>query len=212
MMNKLCLVILPIAMSACASAPQIGSRTIEKDETLSTLNDSSQPSWANEGKPFYVDGQTAYSVGVTTMYGNERPEAGMRIAENTSRANFAKTISNKMEVYFQSAEENGSLGGTSAHYLGSEVSTLTTHSLKVESYWYKRYASTQEDGRHIYYRIYALTSMPVKDVQAAMDEALSGKVNEHSLSAEFKAKADAQLSRIMSIEPAKSDVVAKAGN
>jgi hypothetical protein len=208
-MKKLYLILIPFILTSCASSPKLGDRSIEKDETLSTLNDKSQPDWADELKPFYINGQNVYSVGVTTMYGNERPEAGMRVAENNSRSNFAKTIQDKLEFYFQNAEENGGMEGTQSHFLGSEVSKLTTHSMRIESYWYKRYASTQEDGRHIYYKIYALVSMPLKDVQAAMDEALSGKVNEHKLSEDFKAKADAHLSQIMDIPTQKPTEVAK---
>lgn len=181
----------------CSSTPRLNDKEIEKDQVLSTLNDTSQPSWANEGKPFYTDGQNAYSVGVTTMYGNERPEAGMRVAENNSRANFAKTISDKMAFFFQNAEENGSIEGTQAKYIGSETSELTTHSLKLEAYWYKRYVSTQEDGRHIYYKIYALTSMPTAEIKSAMDAAISGRANEHKISDDFKAKADAQFGKML---------------
>lgn len=209
-MNKFLLACVPLILFGCSSTPKLGDRAIERDETLSTLNDTSAPSWANEGKPYYQDGSTFYSVGVTTMYGNERPEAGMRVAENSSRVNFSKHISDQMETVFQSVEENGSMSGTSAHYIGSEVSKLTTHSMKIEGYWYKRYASTQEDGRHIYYKIYALTSMPVKDLQAAMDQAISGKENEHKLSADFKAKADAQFSKILGIETPKVEIASKS--
>lgn len=200
---------LCVFVVGCSSAPKIDNREIEKDQILSTLNDSSQPSWANEAKPFYTDGSNAYSVGVVTMYGNERPEAGMRVAALESRTNFARTVTDKLTSFLQSAEENGGMESTQAKYLASSASELTTHSIKIESYWYKRYVSTQEDGRHIYFKVYALSSMPIQEIRAAMDAAISGKANEHSLSEAFKAKADAQLSKMMGLD---SNQVASKSN
>lgn len=194
-----------VCMVGCSSAARLDdNREIVPDKTLSTLNDSSQPSWADEAKPQTIQGQDMMSVGVTTISDTDSLSMGLRVAENNSRVNLAKTIENKLEYYFQNAEQSGGIENSQAKSLGSETTQLTTHSLKLESYWYKRYVTTQETGRHIFVKIYALTSMPVKDVRTAMDQAISGKVNEHKLSEDFKAKADAQFSKILGVEDTKT--------
>lgn len=198
-MKSLCFA-LCLFVFGCSSAVRLDNREITPDVVLSTMDGTSQPSWASEGKPWYQDGPNVYSVGVTTIHGNERVEAAMRVAALNSRVAFAQTVNDKLSAYLQSAEENFSLDSTQVKSLASSASELTAHSIKTESYWYKRYVSTQEDGKHIYYKVYALSSMPVTDLRQAMDQAISGKINEHKLSDDFKTKADAQFSKILGLE------------
>ena len=195
MAAALCLFIIGTLISGCSSPTMKG---YEKDETLSTLNDSSQPDWADESHPFVFRAGKAYSLGVTTLRGDERPEAGERISENNARANISKTIEDRMEFIFQNAEENASLDSTQAHYIGSEVSSLTSHSIKLEGNWYKRFAQSQDDGsRRIFYKIYSLVSIPEDDLKRAINDSISGKVAQHKLSDDFQAKVNSQWDRFV---------------
>lgn len=190
--------VLGVILLAGCSSTKINGNVYEKDEVLSTLDGSSQPDWANESKPFYVSSGKAYSVGVTTLYGNERPEAGMRISENNARSNFAKTIENRMEFVFQNSEENAGMDSSQARYIGSEFSSLTSHSMTVEGNWYKRYAQSNDDGsRRIMYKIYSLVSMPESDMKRAVDDAIAGRVQKKALSDSFQAKVDTQWDRFV---------------
>lgn len=195
-MSKKLIVLIPFVLFACSSTPTV--KGYEKDVVLETLNNSSQPEWADESRPFSVQSGKVMSVGVTILRGEDRPEAGFRIAENNARANFSKAIENRMEFVFQNAEENASLDSQSAHYIGSEVSSLTSHSMRISGQWYKRYAQSQDDGsRHIYYKIYSLVTMPEDDLKKAISDAVAGKVAEHKLSETFQGQVNKQWDRFV---------------
>jgi hypothetical protein len=198
-MKRFILMLIPlslIVLQACSSTPPV--KGYQDDETLSTVNNSRQPDWADETKPFVIKSGKVYSIGVTTLRGSDRPEAGSRIAENNARANFAKAIENRMEFVFQNAEEGTDTdSGQNARYIGSEVSSLTSHSMTVEGHWWKRYAQSQEDGsRKIYYKVYSMVAMPESDLRKAIDAAIN-KVPEKKLSQSFQAKVDAQWDRFV---------------
>lgn len=208
MLKKL-IVLIPLVLSACSSTPPV--KGYEKDATLETLNDSSQPDWADESHPFVLRSGKFYSLGVTTLRGDERPEAGIRIAENNARANIAKTIENRLEFFFQNAEENAGMDSQTSHYIGSEASTLTSHSIRPESNWYARFARSEEDGsRHIYYRIYSLISIPEEDLKKAIDAAINHKVEEHKLSETFQGQVNRQFERIIGDKPPEKVVAVKS--
>jgi hypothetical protein len=198
-MKRLILTAIPLVMAlfqACSSTPPV--KGYEKDETLSTVNDSRQPDWADETKPFVIRSGKVYSIGVTTLRGSDRPEAGSRIAENNARANFSKAIENRMEFVFQNAEEGtDSDSGANARFIGSEISSLTSHSMTVEGHWWKRYAQSQEDGsRRIYYKVYSMIAMPESDLKKAIDAAIN-KVGDKKLSQSFQSKVDSQWDRFV---------------
>jgi len=204
-MKKLMLVsvvaVSALGLGACSSTPtQTTTNEVkfQKDETLSTMNDKSQPEWADEGQPFVIKGGKVFSVGVTTLRGDERPEAGMRISENNARANFSKAIENRMEFIFQGSEENASFDSTQAKWIGSEASNLVSHSMTVGGHWWKRYAQSSEDGsRHIYYKIYSLVTMPESDLKQAIYSAVHKGESQHKLSENFQKQVDGQWDRFV---------------
>jgi hypothetical protein len=190
-MMKRVIFILPIILSACSSSPAI--KGYEESKTLATVNGRSQPDWADETVPFKISNGKVYSVGVTTIKGDQRPEAGARIAENNARAIFAKTIENRMEFIFQNSEENSDVNSTQAKYIGSEASNLTSHSMTHEGMWWIRFAQSEEDGsRRIYYKIYSLVTMPEADLKKAVESAIQGSVAQHKLSESFQGQVNKQ--------------------
>lgn len=191
--------LLPALLAACSSAPKMDNgQKFEKDQTLSTLNDSSQPNWADESKPFVIQDGEVQSLGIVELKGDQRPEAGMRISENNARANLSKAITNRMEFVFQNAEENTDADSTTAKFIGSEMSSLTSHSIRVKAHWYKRYMQTQEDGSHkIKYRIYSLVTIPETDFKKALSDAVTGAVNEHKISSSFQEQVNKQYDKFI---------------
>ena len=184
-----------------------GVKGFQKDEVLSTLNDSSRPSWADESKPFVVKDGKVMSIGVTYINGNERPEAGSRISENNARANISKVIENRMEFIFQNAEEGTTYDQTAAHFIGSEVSSITSHSMTNEGMWWQRFAQSQEDGsRTIKYKIYSLITMPEGEFHKAVDKAIEGAAKESKLSQSFQKKVDKQWDRFVEGQDSKPEV------
>lgn len=190
---------LLLLISACSSSPKLANgQKYEKDEVLATANDKSQPDWADDTQPFVIKNGKVYSVGVTTLRGDDRPEAGQRISENAARANFAKAIENRMEFTFQHAEENTSFEGTQAKWIGAEVSSLTSHSMTVEGHWWKRYAQSLEDGsRRIFYKVYSLVTMPESDLKQAIFAAVHKGVDAHKLSDGFDKQVTNQWNRFV---------------
>lgn len=179
-----------LVFSNCASP---GVVNYESDVTLSTMNDSKQPTWADEGSPFKIKNGKVYSVGVTEIKGDERTSAGTRIAENNARAHIAKTVENRMEFIFQNAEEGLSYDSSAAKFIGSEISSLTLSDMKLEGTWWKRYAQSQEDGtRTIKYKIYALVVMNENSLKKAINQAIKKGNSKGKLSKEFQEQVDSQ--------------------
>lgn len=204
MKNKIVSALLLGFLAACSSTKTINGVKYEKDEILSTAGDKSMPDWAEEGelKPFIIKDGKVYSVGITTLRGDERPEAGLRAAESLSRGNYSRHIENRMEFIFQGAEENFGFDSVQAKYIGSEVSSLTANSISVEGHWYKRYAQTQEDGsRRIFYKAYALTTMTESDLKRAVFAAINKGISRNKLSQDFKAQVSGQWSRFVEGQP-----------
>ncbi len=191
------IIILAIAASLAGCSTKSYVQNYEEEKILATASNKEQPEWADDTKVFWIEGGKVRSLGITQIRGDERPEAGARIAQNNARANISKAIENRMEFIFQGSEENASYDSTVAKYIGSEVSSLTTHSLRPEAQWWKRFEQSQEDGsRRIFYKIYALETMPEADFKRAVFAAIN-KVDNHKLSASFQKQVDRQWGRFV---------------
>ncbi len=195
------LFLMSAALNACSSAPKMANgESFEKDQILSTAGDKPMPEWAEQGElqPFVVKSGKVYSVGITTLRGDERPEAGLRVAENNARANFAKAIENRMSFVFQNAEENTSFDSVQSKWIGSEVSELTSQNMMPEGRWWKRYAQTQEDGsRRIFYKLYSLVTLSESHLKQAIFKAANKGVAQNQLSPDFKKQAERHWDRFL---------------
>ena len=209
------ILITALGVTACSTSPVVGNGIkYEKDEVLSTAGDKSMPKWAEDGElqPWVIRDGKVYSVGITTLHGDDRPEAGARIAENNARANFSKTIENRMEFIFQGSEENASIDSTQAKWIGSEASSITSHNMSVEGHWWKRYAQTQDDGsRHIFYKVYALVTESEAELKQSIYAAIHKGETTHQLSPTFQKQVDSQWNRFVEggVEPKPTDTSAR---
>lgn len=198
--NLLIGTIVIIGLSACSSKPLMpNGQKFEKDQILSTASNKSMPDWAEIGEtqPFRVDDGKVYSVGITQILGDERPEAAARVATNNAYANISKHVSNKTEFILQNSEENFSHDGSYAKFIGSEVSSITSHEFTNEGVWWKRYATTQSDGsRKVLYKVYSLVTLPESKLKLAVHKAIEGK-HERKLSEGFQKQIDRQWSRFV---------------
>ena len=198
--SKLVLVTVTL-LTACSSTPTVNGVKYEKDEVLATSGDKPMPSWAEDGelKPFIFKDGKFLSVGVTTIPGSDRPDAGLRIAENNARSNFAKGIENKLEFIFQNAEENTGFNSTQAKFIGSEMSSMNSHGMNLEGHFWKRIVQSQEDGsKKILYKLYALVSMNESDFKQAMYAAIHKGESQNQLSDKFQKQVDAQWDHLLS--------------
>jgi hypothetical protein len=200
------ILVTALVLSGCSSSPQINGVKYEKDQVLSTSGDQSEPQWAEDGetKPFIFKDSKFYSVGIATIPGSDRPEAGLRIAENNSRAALAKNISNKLEFIFQNAEQ-GTGYESEAKFIGSEFTSLTTSSIQLEGHFWKRIAQVQEDGsKRIFYKLYALSSMSEPEMKSAIYKAIHDGENQHKISDGFRKQVDKQWDNLTSTADSKA--------
>lgn len=201
-MQKIFLVgLFAIGLTSCSSAPKMANgEKFEADQVLATAGDKPVPQWAEDGElqPLVIKSGKVYSVGLTTLRGDERPEAGVRVAENSARANFAKSIETRMSFIFQGSEENAGFDSVQSKWIGSEVSELTSQNMMPEGRFWKRYAQTQEDGsRRIFYKIYALVTMKEADLKQAIFKAANKGVAQNQLSPDFKKQVDQHWNRFV---------------
>lgn len=199
MKNKIILAIGFIFLTACSSTPVVNGQKFEPDQTLSTAGNKDMPEWAELGEtqPFRVIKGKVFSVGITQIRGDERPEAASRVATNNAYANVAKHVENKTEFILQNSEENFGYDSTSAKFIGSEVSSITSHEFTNEGVWWKRYATTQSDGsRTVLYKVYSLVTLPESTLKAAVHKAIQGS-HDRKLSQSFQKQVDRQWNRFI---------------
>jgi hypothetical protein len=196
-----------LVLSGCSSTPQVNGVRYDKDQVLSTSGDQSEPQWAEDGetKPFIFKDGKFMSVGVATIPGSDRPEAGLRIAENNSRAAFAKGIENKLEYVFQNAEQ-GTEFDSETKFIGSEFSSLKSHSMLVEGHFWKRYTQVQEDGsKRIFYKLYALITMTEPEFKSAIFAAIQKGQNQNKLSPDFQMQVSKQWDHLTASDDQKQN-------
>ena len=202
------LAVCSLGFLGCSTPPKMANgEKFEKDVVLATSGDKSMPDWASDGEmqPFVIKTGKVYSVGITTLRGDERPEAGLRMAETNARANIAKAISNRMEYIFQGSEENYSFESTQAKFIGSEVSSLTSHSMTIDGHFWKRYFQMQEDGsKRIFYKVYALVTMTEPDLKQAVFHAIHDGEQKNKLSKNFDQQVNQQWNRFVEGEPSEN--------
>lgn len=183
--------ILLLLMSACSSAPSKSSQeTIPEDKVLARIDGlESRPSWLKESEVFKIENGEALSLGLSTIPGDNRPEAAIRIAENNAKARIATTIEQRLEFIFQNAEEGTSMDSTQARYIGAEASKLVTSSIRpAKVYWEKVLTFDESGNKKIIYKVFAQVGMPEVDLKKAISEAAKKRSGDNKLSADFAEK------------------------
>lgn len=200
-MRNLAVIIFIIGLTGCAGT---GIKNYQKDEILATAGDKSMPEWAERGEtePFWIEGGKVHSVGMAYIRGDEIPTAGARVAANNARSTISKAVENKMEFAFQQGAENFGFDSQVAKFIGAEVSSITSHSMREDGTWWKKVAQSDEDGsRKIRHVIFSHISMPETDFKAAVFKAANKGVTERKVSPEFQKQLGDQWSRFVEAKP-----------
>lgn len=202
MKNILCFLFLA-SLTACSSAPVINGTQVQEDKVLSRIDGlSSRPAWLKESEVFKVEEGMVYGLGSAVIPGDNRVEAAYRIAENNAKARLAGSIEQRLEYLFQNAEEGTSQESTQARYIGSEASKLTTSSIRTEKVYWEKVAVFNSDGQaSIVYRVFARSSIPEKDLKAAIREAIEKRKGDSRLSKSFSEKVDQQWDKFVNAPP-----------
>lgn len=192
-----------LMLVSCVSAP---SRPEDQPDTvISRIDDlSSRPDWLRESEPFRIESGNVIALGSTAIPGENRVDAGFRIAENNGKALVATAIEQRLEFIFQNAEEGTSIDATQARYIGAESSKVVSSSLRVDKRFWEKVATTLDDGRRVTrYRVFATVSMPEQDFKRAVLDAIRRSNGKGGLSSDFAEKVDSHWDQFIQGAPAK---------
>jgi hypothetical protein len=191
-------------MTACSTTVKNPIRAeIEPDKVISRIDDlSSRPGWLKESEPFRIADGNAYSLGSTSIPGDQRVEAAFRVAENNAKSAVANAIEQKLEFIFQNAEEGAEMGADQARYIGAEASSLITSSIRSDKRYWEKIATTQDSGERVTrYKVFSLVSMPEADFKKAIMAAVRKAEGKKGLSKNFAEKVDKHWDRFTSQLP-----------
>jgi len=116
-------------LSACSSSPkyQAEGPEVQPDVVLGRIDGlKDRPKDFSESRPFFIENGMVYSLGMTTLDGDARVEAGMRIAQNNAKSAISGAIEQRLDFILQNAEE-GTGDQNQLRYIGAEASKLTTN-------------------------------------------------------------------------------------
>ena len=179
--------------AGCASTVKNPIKSeIEPDKVISRIDDlSSRPSWLKESEPFPIADGLVYSLGSTSIPGDQRIEAAFRVADNNAKSGVANAIEQKLEFIFQNAEEGAEMGADQARYIGAEASSLITSSIRSDKRYWEKIATTQDSGERVTrYKVFSLVSMPEADFKKAIMAAVRKAEGKKGLSKNFAEKVD----------------------
>ena len=202
--NVIACYIVAATFVGCASAVKNPIRSeVDPDKIISRIDDqSSRPSWLKESEPFRIVDGKVYSLGSTTIPGDQRVEAAFRVAENNAKAGLATAIEQKLEFIFQNAEEGAELGADQARYIGAEASSLITSSIRPDQRYWEKVATTQDSGERVTrFKVFALVSMPEADFKKAILNATRKAEGKKGLSKDFATKVDKHWDKFTSELP-----------
>ena len=192
-MKRIVLMTLVTGLVGCGTSVKNPIKAeIDPDLVVSRIDDiSSRPSWLKESEPFRFDEGKVLSLGSTTIPGDQRVEAAIRIAENNAKAGIATAIEQKLEFIFQNAEEGAVMGADQARYIGAEASSLITSSIRSDKRYWEKVATTKDSGERVtIYKTFALVAMPEADFKKAILNATRKAEGKVGLSKGFSEKVD----------------------
>lgn len=200
--NFIACMIATATFLGCSSVPKSPPEA-QPDKVVSRIDDlSSRPDWLKESQPFIIADGNVYSMGSTTLPGDQRVEAAFRVAENNAKAGIATAIEQKLEFIFQNAEEGAEMGADQARYIGAEASSLITSSIRSDKRYWERVATTQDSGERVTrFKVFSMVSMPEADFKKAILNATRKAEGKKGLSKGFAEKVDKHWDKFTSELP-----------
>lgn len=185
-MKKIYLFILLAVVSGCSSTPKsaVDISKVGEEEVLQTYGKHDD---LKKAEPFKIDDHMVTATAMATIPAdNGRPEAAIKIAQASARAEVAKSIENKLENYLQVASENASADTQELHELITEVSKLTANELKPGKVYYEKVKVYGDSGLpRTEYRAWAMVQMDEGQFKRHVVDSLRRQEGKMGLSAEF---------------------------
>ena len=192
-MRKVLILSLGFYLGGCSTAVKTPIKPeIEPDKVITRIDDlSGRPDWLKESEPFWIADGHVYSLGSTSIPGDQRVEAAFRVSDNNAKSGVANAIEQKLEFIFQNAEEGAEMGADQARYIGAEASSLITSSIRSDKRYWEKIATTQDSGERVTrYKVYSLVLMPEADFKKAIIAAVRKAEGKKGLSKNFGEKVD----------------------
>ena len=194
------IILIGAAMQSCSSTVKtVDGREIKPDVILSRIDNlNGRPDWLKESEAFVIKNNEITSLGSTVIAGDERVEAAYRIAENEAKAAISKGIEQKLSFIFQNAEEGTKLDNSQVRFIGSEISRMTTSSIKLKNrYWEKLVTYSDAGVSKTIYKVFASVTMAESDFKQAVLDAIKKREGKGGLSADFSKKVDAEWVKLV---------------
>lgn len=127
-----------------------------KDKIIDRSDElNKRPEWVSESESYTLNAGNIFSLGMTTIKGDQQIDAAYRIAENNAKAVFAKAIEQKLEFFLQSAKEGMEIGSDVNRYISTEVSKLSTSGIIVSNKYWEKFITTDGQGLRVSrYRVF----------------------------------------------------------
>jgi hypothetical protein len=194
-MNKyfLCLV---FTLSACSSTPRtaidldhIGDekiiQTFGKDDSLKSA------------QPFRLDGHRYVSTGFTSIPGDHRPEAAIKLATASARAMIGKTISSRLEAFQQSTSE-GTADSLQLREVITESSKLDTSEWQPGKVYYEKVKVVSESGvPRLEYRVWAEVTIDEDTFKHEVLDSLRNRQSKTKTSQAFQQAVDKNFNKLL---------------
>lgn len=189
--------LLVAGFSGCATTSQNSPETTP-DKVLARIDGlTERPNWFSESEAFVIRNGEVASLGSSTIPGDQRIEAAIRIAENNAKAGLCKVLEQRLEFVFQNAEEGASVDATQARFIGSEACKLTTSSMRPGRIYWEKVATTSERGERLArYRVFATITMPEAEFKQAILDAARKQSQGPQFTRAFEKTVNAQWDRL----------------
>lgn len=206
-MKKLMLISIPVLIAGCSTPPKYASAPETQPEVVISRIDNleERPKWIKESSPFIANDEKVTSLGSAEIPGDGNIQSGYRICYNNSKAHIATAIEQRLEYAFQQSSENTGLDSTTAQFIGSEASSLTTNSIRQSNQYFEKVAvSTDAGSRRTVYRIFCMVEMPTSDFRRHLSAAIDKARGDGKVSPDFRKKLDRQWSRFIEGDQSKN--------
>lgn len=180
--------LIPLFLLTLAVGCSTQPKKIDYSEQVISRIDSlsERPDWFKESESFKITDGEVYSLGSTSIPAEHRLESAIRIAQSNAKASICSAIEQKLEYFFQNAEEGTTLDTNQVRFIGSEACKLSSSSLKNDKVYWEKVSSIKNSGdRQIEYRVFATVKMNESELKTAILEAIKKREGKAVLSKSF---------------------------
>lgn len=175
-------------MTSCSSKMSHIIDDSDFEETVINRSDelSSRPEWVKESESYESIEGKIYSLGMTVINADQQIDAAYRIAENQAKISMSKNIEQKLEYFFQAAQEGMNIGDEASRFITTEVSKVNISGMHLNGRYWEKFVTIDSSGNKVSrYRVFVRVMMPESMLKEQISRAISGQKNHPEKSKEF---------------------------